>query len=239
MKNHPVTAAAATGSKGLLFAQALLQWHRHHNVRAMPWKGEKDPYRIWLSEIMLQQTRVEQGLPYYEKFIAAFPTIRHLAAAPDQQVFKLWEGLGYYSRCRNLLATARYIAHERDGAFPATYNEILALKGVGGYTAAAIASFAYNLPHAVLDGNVYRVLARIHGMDTPTDSAEGKKLFSELAQQQLPKEEPAAYNQAIMDFGATVCKPMPECRACFFASHCRAFEEGKQLQLPVKKKKAS
>jgi A/G-specific adenine glycosylase len=185
---------------------------------------------------MLQQTRVEQGLPYYQRFIAAFPSIQHLADAPDQQVFKLWEGLGYYSRCRNLLATARHIAYDRAGVFPDKFEDILKLKGVGPYTAAAIASFAYNLPHAVLDGNVYRVLSRIHGVSIPTDSTEGKKLFATLAQQHLPPDEPAAYNQAIMDFGAVVCKPVPECSTCFFASECTAFKEGRQLALPVKEK---
>lgn len=223
-------------SRGALFAEGLLYWNKTENKRQMPWKGEKDPYRIWLSEIMLQQTRVEQGLPYFERFVAAFPTIRHLADAPDQQVMKLWEGLGYYSRCRNLLATARHIAYHLAGRFPDTYEEILALKGVGPYTAAAIASFAYNLPHAVLDGNVYRVLSRIHGIDIPTDSAEGKLLFATLAQQQLPAGEAAAYNQAIMDFGAVVCKPLPECSTCFFREDCRAFGQGRQLSLPVKEK---
>lgn len=222
--------------RGARFATQLLHWHRQHNTRQMPWKGERNPYRIWLSEIMLQQTRVEQGLPYYEKFVAAFPTINHLADAPDQQVFKLWEGLGYYSRCRNLLATARHIAYDLNGKFPDTYEAILALKGVGPYTAAAIASFAYNLPHAVLDGNVYRVLARIHGISTPSDSTQGKQLFTALAQQQLPEAEAAAYNQAIMDFGAVVCKPVPQCSTCFFADACTAFCEGKQLALPVKQK---
>ncbi|OLY94998.1 A/G-specific adenine glycosylase [Cnuella takakiae] len=222
--------------RGYRFGQELLAWNSHDNKRQMPWKGEKDPYKIWLSEIMLQQTRVEQGLPYFEKFIAAYPTIRQLADAPDQEVFKLWEGLGYYSRCRNLLATARYIAYELDGIFPNKYEDILALKGVGPYTAAAIASFAYNLHHAVLDGNVYRVLSRIHGIGTPTDSAVGKNLFTTLAQAQLPDGKAAAYNQGIMDFGATVCKPLPECSTCFFADDCVAFQTGRQLALPIKEK---
>ncbi len=223
-------------SKGVLFAGGLLAWNKVENKRQMPWKGEKDPYRIWLSEIMLQQTRVEQGLPYFERFVAAFPTIHHLADAPDQQVMKLWEGLGYYSRCRNLLATARYIAYELGGVFPTTYEGILSLKGVGPYTAAAIASFAYNLPYAVLDGNVYRVLSRIHGIDIPTDSTEGKSLFTTLAQDQLPHGKAADYNQAIMDFGAVICKPLPECHQCFFREHCAAFQQGRQLSLPVKEK---
>lgn len=223
--------------RGAQFAQCLLHWNEQDNNRQMPWKGEKDPYRIWLSEIILQQTRVEQGMPYFKNFVAAYPTIQALAAAPDDEVFKLWEGLGYYSRCRNLLAAARHIADELNGIFPDTYEDIFALKGVGPYTAAAIASFAYNEPYAVLDGNVYRVLARIHGIDTPTDSTEGKKVFTQLAQQQLPADQAAAYNQGIMDFGAVVCKPLPECATCFFKNSCIAFIEGRQLALPVKEKK--
>lgn len=203
----------------------------------MPWKGEKKPYRIWLSEIILQQTRVEQGMGYYHRFIEQYPTIQDLAKASDQQVFKLWEGLGYYNRCRNLLYTAREIVKQRNGIFPDTYEELLALKGVGPYTAAAIASFAYNLPYAVVDGNVYRVLARYCGIDTPSDSTEGKKMFNDLADQMLDKKEPALYNQAIMDFGATVCKPMaPLCSACPLQNGCAALATGKVNQLPVKEK---
>lgn len=203
----------------------------------MPWKGEKKPYRIWLSEIILQQTRVEQGIGYYHRFVEQYPTIQDLAKAPDQQVFKLWEGLGYYNRCRNLLHTAREIVQQRNGIFPDTYEELLALKGVGPYTAAAIASFAYNLPYPVVDGNVYRVLARFCGIDTPSDSTEGKKIFNDLADQMLDKKVPALYNQAIMDFGATVCKPMaPLCSACPLQNGCAALATGKVNQLPVKEK---
>ncbi|MEN9299227.1 MAG: hypothetical protein RLZZ429_1540 [Bacteroidota bacterium] len=219
------------------FTQILMDWHRHQNDREMPWKGEKKPYRIWLSEIILQQTRVEQGMGYYHRFIEQYPTIQDLAKASDQQVFKLWEGLGYYNRCRNLLYTAREIVKQRNGIFPDTYEELLALKGVGPYTAAAIASFAYNLPYAVVDGNVYRVLARYCGIDTPSDSTEGKKMFNDLADQMLDKKEPALYNQAIMDFGATVCKPMaPLCSACPLQNGCAALATGKVNQLPVKEK---
>lgn len=219
------------------FTQILMDWHRHQNDREMPWKGEKKPYRIWLSEIILQQTRVEQGMGYYHRFIEQYPTIEDLAKAPDQQVFKLWEGLGYYNRCRNLLHTAREIVHQRRGIFPDTYEDLLALKGVGPYTAAAIASFAYNLPYAVVDGNVFRVLARYTGIDTATDSTEGKKIFHDLAYQLLDKKEPALYNQAIMDFGATICKPMsPLCAACPLQSGCGALAKGKVNQLPVKEK---
>ena len=203
----------------------------------MPWKGEKDPYKIWLSEIILQQTRVEQGLKYYENFIKTFPTIDALAKAPEEKVFKLWEGLGYYSRCRNLIATAEYIAKELKGVFPSNYEAILKLKGIGSYTAAAIASFAYNLPYAVLDGNVFRVLSRILYIEIPIDTIEGKKKFSAVAQDILPTSKAGEYNQAIMDFGAVICKPVPNCDACFFNKHCKAYLQGKQLLLPVKEKK--
>jgi A/G-specific adenine glycosylase len=222
---------------GQAFAKGLLQWNRSENTRQMPWKGETDPYKIWLSEIILQQTRVEQGWKYYERFVAAFPTVKELAAAPEQQVFKLWEGLGYYSRCRNLIASAQHIAKELGGVFPNRYEGILALKGVGPYTAAAIASFAYNAPYAVLDGNVFRVLSRIYALEVPIDSTEGKKVFAQLAQEQLPAAHAAAYNQAIMDFGAVICKPVPVCAQCFFQDHCQAFLSNKQALLPVKGKK--
>jgi A/G-specific adenine glycosylase len=219
------------------FSATLLKWNSVKNDRKMPWKGEKDPYKIWLSEIILQQTRVEQGLGYYQRMVKAFPTIKKLAKADDNQVFKLWEGLGYYSRCRNLLTTARFIAEEKKGVFPNTYEEILALKGVGSYTAAAIASFAYNLPYAVLDGNVFRVLARVFGIELPIDSKEGKKKFSELAQSLLDTQRPGLYNQAIMDFGAVVCKPAaPVCTSCPFSKTCVALAKKKVTQWPVKSK---
>jgi A/G-specific adenine glycosylase len=220
-----------------LFSSRLLDWNQVHNHREMPWKHESNPYYIWLSEIILQQTRVEQGWKYYMAFIETFPTIQELAAASEQQVFKLWEGLGYYSRCRNLIATAKKITADLKGVFPQTHEAILGLKGVGPYTAAAIASFAYNLPHAVLDGNVFRVLSRIHDVDLPVDTTEGKKQFAAIAQQQLPKEKAGIYNQAIMDFGATICKPVPLCVQCFFNDACLAFLQGKQASLPVKTKK--
>lgn len=219
------------------FTRNLLHWNSKDNDRKMPWKGEKNPYRIWLSEIILQQTRVEQGLEYYNRFIKTYPTISKLAAAPEEKVFKLWEGLGYYSRCRNLIATARYIATERKGVFPSTYEDILALKGVGPYTAAAIASFAFNLPHAVVDGNVFRVLARYFGIATDTMSSAGKKRFTSLANELLDKTSPGVYNQAIMDFGAMVCKPQsPLCSACPLRIKCVAFRDKKVESLPVKTK---
>jgi A/G-specific adenine glycosylase len=222
------------------FTRGLIRWNNQQNNRQMPWKGEKDPYKIWLSEIILQQTRVDQGLAYYSNFVKAFPDIHTLAAAPDEKVFKLWEGLGYYSRCRNLLFTARFIASNLKGKFPDTYETIKALKGVGPYTAAAISSFAYNLPYAVVDGNVFRVLARVFGISIPTDSTEGKKQFTALANELIDQKGPGAYNQAIMDFGATVCKPVsPVCSGCVFNKKCIAFLEKRISALPVKEKKIS
>ena len=204
----------------------------------MPWKGEKDPYKIWLSEIILQQTRVEQGLDYFNKFVKSFPNIRKLANAPDRKVMKMWEGLGYYSRCRNLISTARYISKNYRGKFPDTYESIKALKGIGPYTASAISSFAFNLPHAVVDGNVYRVLARVFGIKTAVDTTEGKKYFNQLAAELLDREKPGLYNQAIMDFGAVVCKPVsPECNSCYLRTYCHAYIDNTVNQLPVKEKK--
>lgn len=219
------------------FQENLLAWAAHTH-RPLPWKGSQNPYHIWLSEILLQQTRTEQGLPYYEKFVAQFPTITDLADASEDEVFKLWQGLGYYARARNLHATAKFIAYQLDGKFPDAYADIRALKGVGDYTAAAIASFAYNLPHAVVDGNVYRVLSRFFGIDTPIDSTEGKKQFADLAQQLLDTEQPARYNQAIMDFGAIHCKPQqPICSTCLHQAKCVAFQQKKTAILPVKSNK--
>jgi A/G-specific adenine glycosylase len=219
------------------FSKKLLQWHFEENTREMPWKGEKDPYKIWLSEIILQQTKVEQGLKYYENFIKTFPSIMDLAKASDTIVFKMWESLGYYNRCRNLLETARVIA-KNGGIFPTTYNDIIELKGVGTYTAAAISSFAYNLPYAVVDGNVYRILSRYFGDTTPIDATEGKKKYAELAQNLLDKTNPALYNQAIMDFGATVCKPkLALCSICCLNKKCIAYLTNTVFELPIKVKK--
>ncbi|MEP7110437.1 MAG: A/G-specific adenine glycosylase [Ferruginibacter sp.] len=220
-----------------IFVKNLLKWNRNDNTREMPWKGEKDPYKIWLSEIILQQTRVEQGMDYYHRFVKTFPTISHLARAAETKVFKLWEGLGYYTRCKNLLATAKYINDDREGKFPDKYEEILALKGVGTYTAAAIASFAFNLPYAVLDGNVSRVLSRYFGISIPVDSNGGKRLFSALANDLLDKKHPGLFNQALMDFGAVICRPqLPLCATCILKRHCNAFLQGSVQQLPLKKK---
>lgn len=217
------------------FTKTLLQWNNNDNNREMPWKNEKDPYKIWLSEIILQQTRVEQGWDYYKKFIAEYPTISKLVKAPERKIFKMWEGLGYYTRCKNLIETSKFIWKEKKGKFPDTYEEILSLKGVGPYTAAAIASFAFNLPHAVVDGNVFRVLSRFFGIHADTESTEGKRIFETIANELLDKETPGIYNQAIMDFGAVICKPKnPQCSICPLKTKCVANLQGITDKLPVK-----
>ena len=219
------------------FSPILLKWNKEKNDRQMPWKGEKDPYKIWLSEVILQQTRVEQGLKYYEKFITAFPDVHQLANAHERSIYKCWEGLGYYTRCKNLIVTAQNVSKNLKGRFPDNYDEIKKLKGIGPYTAAAIASFAFNEQRAVVDGNVFRVLARIFGIEEPIDSTKGKKAFNALADKLLDKKNPALYNQAIMDFGAVVCKPVPICEQCPFKQKCEAFLNDKIFSLPVKGKK--
>jgi len=222
------------------FTKVLMDWHKSKNTRQMPWKGEKDPYKIWLSEIILQQTRVEQGWDYYTRFVHTFPTITDLASAPDQVVFKLWEGLGYYARCRNLLHTARTVVKEHKGFFPTTYEEVIKLKGIGPYTAAAITSFAFGLPYAVVDGNVLRVLSRVFGIQDPIDGKKGKDKLNGLADQLLDKISPGLYNQAIMDFGAVICKPaLPLCDSCPAKKICIAFKEGLVDKLPVKTQKSA
>ncbi|MAT54296.1 MAG: A/G-specific adenine glycosylase [Saprospirales bacterium] len=219
------------------FRKALLRWHRDHH-RPLPWKGEKNPYLVWLSEIILQQTRVEQGLPYFERFKERFPTVQDLASASEDEVLKLWEGLGYYSRARNLHHSAKYIANELNGVFPDNYDDIRKLKGVGDYTAAAIASFAFDLPHAVVDGNVYRVLSRYFADGTPIDTAAGKRRFAALANMLIDPQRPADFNQAMMDLGAGLCTPSsPDCEACPLAAGCEARKNDQASSLPVKSKK--
>ena len=219
------------------FVATLLEWHLFVNKRQMPWKGEKDPYKIWISEIILQQTRVQQGMDYYTRFIDAFPDISSLATAPEMEVYKLWEGLGYYSRCKNLIATAQYIHENYSGIFPDQFEDILSLKGIGPYTASAIASFAFNLPHAVVDGNVFRVLSRFFGSHVEINTTKGKQFYSELAVKLLDKKNPGQYNQAIMDFGAMVCKPaQPLCLECPLQKKCIAFLKNQVAFLPVNKK---
>jgi A/G-specific adenine glycosylase len=220
-----------------LFSSSLYRWNDTQNNRQMPWKEEKNPYKIWISEIILQQTRVQQGINYYNRFIHAFPDIEALATAPEKKVYKIWEGLGYYTRCKNLIATAKFIHQNLHGNFPEEYEEILSLKGIGNYTASAIASFAFNQPYAVLDGNVFRVLSRFFGQEIPVNTSEGKKFYSQLSQLLLDKKNPAKYNQAIMDFGAIVCKPLlPLCFECALKKGCVGFLKDKVAQLPVNKK---
>jgi len=219
------------------FSKSLVSWYLK-NKRDLPWRNTIDPYKIWLSEIMLQQTRVAQGLPYYLKFVAAFPEVKDLADANEEAVLKLWQGLGYYSRARNLHATAKFVTYELGGVFPGDYISLKKLKGVGDYTASAIASICYKEPKAVLDGNVFRVLARLYGIDTAINSTEGIKLFSELAQQLIDKSNPDTHNQAIMEFGATHCSPKkPNCELCIFSSSCLALKNNQVGELPVKLKK--
>ena len=216
------------------FAPTLLAWAATLD-RPMPWRGERDPYRVWLSEVILQQTRVATGADYYRRFLAAFPTVADLAAASEREVLALWQGLGYYRRARNLHRAARRVVDELGGAFPATYDGLLALPGVGPYTAAAVASLAYGEAVAVVDGNVYRVLARVFGLDDPIDRPAGQRRFRALAEELLPPATPAAYNQAIMDFGATVCTPRsPSCASCPFRERCVALASGRVGELPVK-----
>lgn len=219
------------------FRQKLLEWYDPER-RPMPWKAIEKPYLIWLSEIILQQTRVEQGLPYYERFVENYPTVISLASAKDEDVMKLWEGLGYYSRARNLLKAARMVANEYGGNFPDTYVGLRALPGVGPYTAAAIASFAFNRQVAVLDGNVFRILARFANDANPTDTGPGKKHFQTMVDTALGDAPARRFNQAIMDFGALVCTPKKtDCQSCPLANGCRALAEGRVYEVPVKSKK--
>lgn len=219
------------------FSKALTWWYLE-NKRDLPWRKTDNPYLIWLSEIMLQQTRVAQGTPYFLSFTTNFPTVFDLAAANEEQVLKLWQGLGYYSRARNLHKTAQFVATELMGKFPDNYNDLLKLKGVGEYTAAAIASFSYNEAVPVVDGNVFRVLSRYFDVETDIASASAKKEFAALAFELMPKDNPALFNQAIMEFGALQCVPKsPNCESCIFNTSCAALQKKKVDQLPVKSKK--
>ncbi|WP_412986943.1 A/G-specific adenine glycosylase [Pontimicrobium sp. IMCC45349] len=219
------------------FIKNITNWYSV-NKRVLPWRETKNPYLIWLSEIILQQTQVKQGLPYYEAFVSKFPTVFDLANAQEDTVLKLWQGLGYYSRARNLHFSAKYVVEELNGVFPSTYKELLKLKGVGDYTASAIASICYNEATAVVDGNVYRVLSRYYGVETPINSTNGIKEFKVLAQSLLPKSNIGDYNQAIMEFGARQCKPQsPNCEVCPLKTSCIALQLNKVTTLPVKLKK--
>ena len=219
------------------FSNKLVSWYQV-NKRDLPWRNTANAYYIWLSEIILQQTRVAQGMPYYLAFVNAFPKVEDLANASEDEVLKMWQGLGYYSRARNLHFTAKDITDNHNGKFPNDYKKILKLKGVGTYTAAAITSFAFELPYAVVDGNVIRVLSRIFGIETPFDTTIGKKQFAELAQELLIKGNPSEYNQAIMEFGAMQCKPKsPDCNVCPMQDFCEAYNSNRVAELPVKSKK--
>lgn len=216
-----------------IFSETILAWYEV-NKRDLPWRETSDPYLIWISEIILQQTRVSQGYDYFLRFVERFPNVNSLAAADEDDVLKYWQGLGYYSRARNLHAAAKSM----NGYFPKTYEGVRALKGVGDYTAAAICSFAYGMPYAVVDGNVYRVLSRYFGVEVPIDSSEGKKLFATLATEMLGDAHSATYNQAIMDFGALQCTPKsPACASCPLQETCSALKNGQVMELPVKSHK--
>lgn len=223
-------------TKESYFTQSLINWYSIVK-RDLPWRQTKDPYRIWLSEIILQQTRVDQGLPYYERFVEKYPTVKDLARASEQEVLKLWEGLGYYSRARNLLVTAQQITTEHDGIFPGNYAGLLQLKGIGPYTAAAISSIAYREAVPVIDGNVFRFISRHFGIEKEIAESKNRKYFDEVLRELIPADDPGAFNQAVMEFGATICKPAPLCEGCRFRQSCFAFAHNKQRLLPVKKAK--
>jgi A/G-specific adenine glycosylase len=218
------------------FRQEIIAWYHQHK-RSLPWRETNDPYRIWLSEIILQQTRVEQGLPYYYRFSEHYPTVADFAAADEGEILKDWQGLGYYSRARNMHHTAKLVMEKHQGQFPKSYAELIQLKGIGEYTAAAISSFSQNEAKAVLDGNVFRLLSRFFGIDTPINSTTGKKLFSDLANQLLIPEHAGLYNQSVMEFGALHCKPKnPLCETCPLQTACVAYQTNRIAELPVKLK---
>lgn len=221
------------------FSERIIDWYQK-NKRDLPWRETKDPYAIWLSEVILQQTRVVQGLPYYYRFLETFPTVFHLAEATEEEVLKLWQGLGYYSRARNMHTAAREIVTKHGGVFPKSYEGILSLKGVGDYTAAAIASFAFGLPYPVLDGNVIRVICRYYGITAPYDKAEGKSQIWEALNSVFDTKHPALFNQAVMEFGALQCIPSePSCKTCILNDKCVALKKGMVKELPSKSSKTS
>jgi A/G-specific adenine glycosylase len=217
----------------------LLSWYKE-NQRVLPWRGSRDAYKIWLSEVIMQQTRIAQGTPYYLKFIEKYPDVQALAAAPEQEILKLWQGLGYYSRARNLLKAAQQVVDEYGGVFPGTYEEIIKLKGIGAYTASAIGSMAFNKPYAAVDGNVYRVLARLYGITTPVNANGAAALFRKFADDLLDKKNPGDFNEAMMEFGATLCLPKnPVCSLCPVKTFCSAAKSNTQSVLPVKRPAAA
>ena len=218
----------------MVFTETILRWYAE-NGRDLPWRRTRDPYAVWLSEIILQQTRVAQGWAYWERFMDRFPTVEALASAPEDEVLRLWQGLGYYSRARNLHKCAKQVVEQYGGSFPADYEALKRLQGIGDYTAAAIASIAFNMPFAVVDGNVYRVLSRLYDIDTPINTNEGQKLFAQLADSLLNREQPSLHNQAMMEFGALHCTPKnPACLLCPLQAQCLAFAHQTVAQRPVK-----
>jgi A/G-specific adenine glycosylase len=220
-----------------IIQETLINWYAE-NRRDLPWRHEPTPYQVWLSEVILQQTRVNQGMDYYLRFVERWLTVTDLAKASEEEVLKMWQGLGYYSRARNLHKCARQVVEQYGGQFPADFEQLKQLQGIGGYTAAAIASIAFNLPHAVVDGNVYRVLARLYDMDTPININEGQKLFARLADELLNREQPGIHNQAMMEFGALHCTPKnPNCLLCPLQAQCLAFAHQTVMQRPVKLQK--
>lgn len=221
------------------FAERIVEWYLE-NKRPLPWRETTDPYKIWLSEIILQQTRVSQGLPYYHAFVNRFPDVASLAGAAEKEVLRLWQGLGYYSRARNLHQCAKMVIGDYNGKFPGTFEQLLGLPGIGAYTAAAISSLAFKEPVAVVDGNVFRLLSRVFGIQEDISSGKGKKIFFDKAQSLVPGDNPGTFNQAMMEFGALHCTPQnPKCETCIFAKSCVAYFKGWQDQLPLKTKKAS
>ncbi|MDR2627393.1 MAG: A/G-specific adenine glycosylase [Dysgonamonadaceae bacterium] len=224
-------------NKEMLFSKRLINWYEQ-NKRDLPWRGISDPYKIWLSEIILQQTRVNQGMDYFLRMTERFPDVKTLAEADEDEVLKYWQGLGYYSRARNLHAAARMVVRDFNGEMPSDYHQLLKLKGIGEYTAAAIASFVQNAPHPVVDGNVFRFLSRYFGISEPVDGLKGKKLFTEIAASLMDKAHAGLFNQAIMEFGALHCVPgQPDCPACPFSDACMAFETNGIARYPVKQKR--
>jgi A/G-specific adenine glycosylase len=218
-----------------MFADKIINWYAE-NGRQLPWRDTDNPYYIWLSEIILQQTRIEQGRSYYEHFVTEYPTVRHLAEASEEQVLKSWQGLGYYSRARNLHAAARHIAFDLDGKFPCTYEGILSLKGVGRYTAAAVASFAFGLPYPVIDGNVYRLIARLYRITTPIGTNQAYNEFERVLLHLIDEKRPGLFNQALMDFGSMYCKPVGcDCANCIFMQECLAYRDGMVAELPIRR----
>ncbi len=219
------------------FPKQIREWYFLHG-RRLPWRETQDPYKIWISEVILQQTRVNQGLEYFQRFIKAFPNVEALAEASQTSLMQQWQGLGYYSRARNLHHAAQTIVNEYNGTIPQTYKKIKTLKGIGPYTAAAISSFAFNLPYAVVDGNVYRILSRLYAKEIPIDSSQGQFFFTALANELLDKQDPATHNQAMMDLGALICRPAnPLCEECPVNQVCAAYSTGTQKNFPVKTKK--